>query len=269
VDKEYNPTLSLIYLPHLDYCLQKYGPHDTKVIPVHLREVDKVVGELVMYYEQSHPNVKIVILSEYGISPVTEVVYPNKILREAGYITVRKENYGETLDCGASLAFAMADHQVAHVFVKDKKQIPLVKQLFSQTPGIEHVLDAADQDKYYNSGNPSRAGGAFHSQRSGDILLVSKPSAWFAYYYWKEESQAPDFARCVAIHRKPGYDPAEMFFRYKSTFLGMLYLFFKIFLVYVLHLRLTVDATPLHCDMIRGSHGALPKDDMFKPWYYC
>jgi predicted AlkP superfamily pyrophosphatase or phosphodiesterase len=155
VDKEYNPTLSLIYLPHLDYCLQKYGPHDTKVIPVHLREVDKVVGELVTYYEQSHPNVKIVILSEYGISPVTEVVYPNKILREAGYITVRKENYGETLDCGASLAFAMADHQVAHVFVKDKKQIPLVKQLFSQTPGIEHVLDAADQDKYYNSGSKS------------------------------------------------------------------------------------------------------------------
>lgn len=155
MDKEYNPTLSLIYLPHLDYCLQKYGPHDTKVIPVHLREVDKVVGELVTYYEQSHPNVKIVILSEYGISPVTEVVYPNKILREAGYIAVRKENYGETLDCGASLAFAMADHQVAHVFVKDKKQIPLVKQLFSQTPGIEHVLDAADQDKYYNSGSKS------------------------------------------------------------------------------------------------------------------
>lgn len=115
--------------------------------------------------------------------------------------------------------------------------------------------------------DPSRAGGAFHSQRSGDLLLVSEPSAWFAYYYWKEESQAPDFARCVAIHRKPGYDPAEMFFRYKSNFLGMLYLFFKIFLVYVLHLRFTVDATPLHCEMIRGSHGALPKDDMFKPVY--
>ena len=133
--------------------MQKYGPHDTVTVPTHLREVDKVVEHLVTYYEKHYPDVRVIILSEYGISPVTKVVYPNKVLREAGYITVRRENNGETLDCGASQAFALADHQVAHVFIKDKKDIPRIKQLFSQVPGIEQVLDATEQDKYYNFGS--------------------------------------------------------------------------------------------------------------------
>ena len=258
VDKAYNPTLSLVYLPHLDYCLQKFGPTDKTVVPSHLREIDNLVISLINYYTKAHPNVKIMVLSEYGISPVDRVIHINKELRNSGYVQVRKENGGETLDCGASDAFAVSDHQIAHIYIKNKeKDLESVRQLISKIPGIDLVLDSKQQNEYSIS--------SYNSDRSGDLVAVADSRSWFSYYYWKDESQAPDFARCVAIHRKPGYDPAEMLFRFENSLLGKLYLFFKIFLIYVLHFRANVDVCPLDGDRIRGSHGIIPKEDTYKP----
>lgn len=268
VDEWHDPTLSLIYLPHLDYCLQKSGPDDTKIVPKHLREIDELVNSLLISYEQKHPDVRVVILSEYGISPVSKVVHINKTLRDAGYLKVRTECGGETLDCGASAAFAVSDHQVAHVYIRQPdKDLKGVQELLSRTTGIQAVLNASQQNAYYNRSAPNAAptSGVYHAERGGNLVAVAAPDAWFSYYYWNSPDRAPDFARCVAIHRKPGYDPAEMFFRYSPAILGALWLFFKIFLVYVLHIRTTVNATPLNADMIRGSHGRIPEQDAYKP----
>ncbi|CAB1109106.1 unnamed protein product [Ectocarpus sp. CCAP 1310/34] len=310
VDKEHDPTLALIYLPHLDYSLQKYGPPpsseqgtattnpddpDSKVLK-DLKEIDEVVEGLVRYYESEAVGARVVILSEYAIERVDRPVYLNRVLREEGLVQVRKENGGETLDCGECRAFALCDHQVAHVHVRHAADIPLVRRVLSSTPGVEMVMDASELDAYYRDrgksgegGSGSEGGGgaavaamageggrrasggrgAHHPERSGELVAVSDSRSWFAYYYWKDDSQAPDFARCVAIHRKPGYDPAEMFYRFPG-FAGFAWLILKLLLSYGLKLRTNVDATPLRCDKIRGSHGRLPggaedRDDEPRP----
>ncbi|CAM9881305.1 unnamed protein product, partial [Hapterophycus canaliculatus] len=257
VDKEHDPTLTLIYLPHLDYGLQKYGPPSSpgssassaasKVLE-DLKEIDAVVEGLVRYYESEAVGARVVIVSEYAISRVDRPVYLNRVLRAEGLVQVRKENGGETLDCGECRAFALCDHQVAHVHVRHAADIPLVRRVLESTPGVEKVMDSTELD----------AGrGAHHPERSGELVVVSDSRSWFAYYYWDDDALAPDFARCVAIHRKPGYDPAEMFFRFPG-FAGFAWLMLKLLLAYGLKLRTNVDATPLRCDMIRGSHGRLP-----------
>jgi predicted AlkP superfamily pyrophosphatase or phosphodiesterase len=235
----------------LIFSLQKFGPKDTKTVPIHLREIDQVIKSLINYYESK--NAKILILSEYGISPVDHVIPINQILRNHGYVQIRRENGGETLDCGASEAFAVTDHQIAHVYIKNKKNIGKIREIVEKIPGIESVLDSSQQKT------------AYFAERSGDLVLIANESSWFSYYYWNKNSQAPDFARCVAIHRKPGYDPAEMFFRFNNNFIGKLYLFFKILLIYVLHLRATVDVCPLDGNMVKGSHGRVGREDTYKP----
>ncbi len=123
------------------------------------------------------------------------------MLREAGYLKVRREPLGwETLDCGASRAFAVADHQVAHVYVQRPEDVNAVSQLLRRVDGIEQVLDRAGQAEY----------GLDH-QRAGELVAVAAPSSWFTYYFWLDDALAPDYARTVDIHRKPGYDPVELF----------------------------------------------------------
>lgn len=157
--------------------------------------------------------------------------------------------------------------QIAHVHVQNRSDIPLVRRILEATPGVEKVMNDAELDAYYEELGGGRRSttvtsargsrGAHNPERSGELVAVSDSTAWFAYYYWNDDAMAPDFARCVAIHRKPGYDPAEMFFRYPG-FLGFAWLMFKLLLAYGLKLRTIVDATPLQCDGIRGSHGRLP-----------
>lgn len=182
--------------------------------------------------------------------------------------------------------------KVAHVHVRHADDIPLVRRVLESTPGVEMVMDSLELDAYYREGGKvvgggggdsgsgdggsggsasggaalaaedvgrraSRGRGAHHAERSGELVAVSDSRSWFAYYYWNDDAQAPDFARCVAIHRKPGYDPAEMFFRFPGL-AGFSWLMLKLLLAYGLKLRTNVDATPLRCDMIRGSHGRLP-----------
>ena len=197
VDQKHNPTLTLIYLPHLDYCLQKHGPN-IPAIARDLRDLDDVCRKLVEHYEKAGASV--VILSEYGITAVNRPVHLNRRLREAGLITVRDELGHELLDAGASAAFAVADHQVAHVYVNDRSRLAEVRKIIEATEGVAQVLDEAGKREHH-----------IDHPRAGDLVVLAAPDAWFTYYYWLEDARAPDFARAVDIHRKPGYDPAELF----------------------------------------------------------
>ncbi|KAG5181523.1 alkaline-phosphatase-like protein [Tribonema minus] len=267
VDRQHDPTLTLVYLPHMDYSLQKYGPNDTKHVPQDLKEVDAVVKDLVEYYEGV--GARVILLSEYGISPVDRPVYLNRALRAAGLLQIREECGGETLDCGESRAFAVCDHQVAHIhvqhgqdieevahiYVQHGQDVEEVRQLVARIPGVQYVFSGPELDSWYaKQGHPPAA--AHNAERSGQLVAMADQRSWFAYYYWLEDKMAPDFARCVAIHKKPGYDPAEMLFRFPGPF-GFIYLLLKFIMIYVFHVRGIVDATPLKCDSIRGSHGRL------------
>jgi predicted AlkP superfamily pyrophosphatase or phosphodiesterase len=193
------PTLTLCYLPHLDYNLQRLGPDPSQPRLVKdLEEVDALCGELIDGAEREGREV--IVVSEYGITPVTDAVHINRALRQAGLIQVREEMGREVFDAGASAAFALADHQIAHIYVQPTTPLAQVKALIEGLDGVETVLDE----------DGKRAHGLDHP-RSGELIAVSKADRWFSYYYWLDPARAPDFARTVDIHRKPGYDPVELF----------------------------------------------------------
>jgi predicted AlkP superfamily pyrophosphatase or phosphodiesterase len=194
-----DPTLTLCYLPHLDYNLQRLGPDAVHPrVRKDLEEVDAVCGQLIEAAERSGR--EIVVVSEYGITPVTGAIHINRALREAGFIQVRSELGHDVIDPGASRAFAMADHQIAHVYVNDSGCSGEVRALVEGLDGVERVLDGAGK----------RATGLDHP-RSGELVAISRADRWFSYYYWLDDARAPDYARTVDIHRKPGYDPVELF----------------------------------------------------------
>ncbi len=242
VDKAHDPTLTLVYLPHLDYALQKYGPGSPEARAADT-EVDAVVGGLIDHYESR--GARVMIVSEYGIEPVSGAVRINRVLRSEGLVAVREENGRELLDAGASRAFAVADHQVAHVYVREAADLPAVKALCERTAGVDLVLD----------GDGKRAHGIDHG-RAGDLVLVAEAGKWFSYYHWLDDDRAPDFARCVDIHRKPGYDPCELFIdpaiRFPRVALGSRLIRKK------LGFCTLMDVIPLDDSLVRGSHGRVP-----------
>lgn len=243
-EKLHNPTLSLIYLPHLDYCLQKFGP-DLNKISTELKEIDEVVEELVRFYEGK--GASIILLSEYGIAPVNSPIHLNRLFREHGLIQIREERGLELLDPGASKAFVVADHQIAHVYINDKSVTEQVKALLENAAGIELVLDKEAQKKYH-----------INHDRSGDLVLVAKENSWFTYYFWLDDAKAPDYARVVDIHKKPGYDPVEMFMTSKLR-AGYKLLRKKAGFRYVM------DVIPLDATLVKGSHGRTNVGNEFKP----
>jgi len=235
------PTLTLVYLPHLDYCLQRLGPSHP-AIAVEVAAVDALCGELIDAARRA--GAAIVVLSEYGITEVSRPVHVNRALRRAGWLAVREELGREQLDAGASQAFAVADHQVAHIYVARPELVPEVAALLRELPGVERVLDEAGK----------REAGLDHP-RSGELVAISDAQSWFTYYHFLDDGRAPDYARTVDIHRKPGYDPAELFvdpqlraaklrigLRLAQKMLGMRYL---------------MDVIPLDGTLVRGSHGRL------------
>ena len=239
VDRWYSPTLLLAYLPHLDYNLQRLGPGDPR-IRADVRAIDEICGKLIAHCRERGR--RVIVLSEYGLVDVAGPVHINRVLRQADLLAVREELGTEALDAGASHAFAVADHQVAHVYVRDPKRLDAVRALLEGVPGIELVLDRAGQ----------AAIGLDHD-RAGDLVAISSADRWFTYYYWLDDAVAPDFARTVDIHRKPGYDPAELFIdpalalpavRIAATLarkkLGFRYL---------------MEVVPLDASLVRGSHG--------------
>ncbi len=233
-DDLYDPTLTLIYLPHLDYCLQKFGTELSK-ISKELGEIDDVVKKLVEFYEKK--GAEIVILSEYGISPVNNPIHINRIFRENDLLNIRIERGLELLDPGASKAFAVADHQIAHVYINDFSVAMQVRALLQKVSGIDLILDKDEQKAHH-----------INHERSGDLVLIADKNSWFTYYFWLDDAKAPDYARCVDIHKKPGYDPVEMFMSSKLR-AGYKLLKKKAGFRYVM------DVIPLNANLIKGSHG--------------
>jgi predicted AlkP superfamily pyrophosphatase or phosphodiesterase len=246
VFREHRPSLMLVYLPHLDYNLQRLGPHDP-AITEDIRLVDQEAGKLIAAAREHDADV--LVLSEYGISEVNSPIHINRILREAGLLRVRREPLGwETLDAGASRAFAVADHQAAHVYVRNPADRPRVAELLQHVPGIERVLDAAGQAEL-----------GLNHERSGDLVCVSSRESWFTYYFWLDDSLAPDYARTVDIHRKPGYDPAELLLNPDLRF-PKLRIASRL-LRKLLGFRYYMDVIGLKAEVVRGSHGRLPDAD--------
>lgn len=239
VEEKHSPTLSLVYLPHLDYCLQKDGPEAAN-IPEELRKIDTLATDLIQFYESR--GVRVLVLSEYGISPVKRAVHLNRLFREKGWIQIKDEIGRETLDCGASKAFAIADHQVAHVYVNDPKIRWEVRALLGSTPGIDEVREATDEWKE-----------GVATERAGDFIAIAAEDAWFTYYFWKDDGLAPDYARTIDIHRKPGYDPCELFIDPTISFPKLKIA--KFLLKKKLGLRGLLDVIPLDASLVKGSHG--------------
>jgi predicted AlkP superfamily pyrophosphatase or phosphodiesterase len=238
------PTLTLVYLPHLDYDLQRLGPDDPR-IATSLAEVDAVAGDLIA--DAGRDGARVIVLSEYGIMPVTRPIHINRALREAGLLAVRREEGGELLDVPQSRAFALADHQIAHVYVGEAGLLPEVRRIVAALPGIESVLDRTEQAAF----------GLDH-ERSGELVALARHDAWFTYYYWLDDRHAPDFARLVEIHRKPGYDPVELFLdpaiRSPKAAIGWR------LARRALGFRVLMDVIPLDATLVRGSHGRLTDD---------
>src|SRR6201996_1200528 len=243
---EQNPTLTLAYLPHLDYDLQRFGPDETHPeVRKCLSEIDMVAGDLADAARASGRSV--VILSEYGITKVDRPIHINRALRDAGLLAVREEDGAELLDPTVSRAFAVADHQIAHVYVSDPGVLPKAREVLQGLPGIEHVYDAADKPSV----------GLDHP-RSGELVAMADARSWFTYYYWNDDRRAPDFARTVEIHRKPGYDPVELFLdpNISSPKLAV----GKRLLMRKMGFRALMDVIPLDAALVGGSHGRITDD---------
>jgi predicted AlkP superfamily pyrophosphatase or phosphodiesterase len=254
IENKYSPTLNLIYLPHLDYNLQRHGTYDAaeklnSKIHRDLREIDAIVGDLLDFFGER--GVQVVLLSEYGITNVDSPIHLNRIFREQGWLTVKEELGREILDAGASKVFAVADHQVAHIYLNDKSLEKSVRAVLGKTSGVEKVLDQAEKI----------AAGIDHS-RAGDLVAIATENAWFTYYYWLDDARAPDFARTVDIHRKPGYDPVELFLDPKIP-LPKLKIAWRL-LQKKLGLRMLMDVIPLDATLVKGSHGRRPENK--KDW---
>jgi predicted AlkP superfamily pyrophosphatase or phosphodiesterase len=218
--RKYQPRFTYIYLPHLDYAAQKFGPDSPQALAA-LGELDAAIGRLVDgFADAGLSDVLWVVASEYVITPVSGVGYPNRRLREAHMLTLRDDNGAELLDVVSSRAWALVDHQLAHVFVRDAVDIERTAALFHDDPAVAEVLTGS-----------ARARRNLDHPRAGDVVLISKPEQWFAYYWWLDDAKAPKFARTVDIHRKPGYDPVEMF------------------------IDMPTRSTPLNAGLVKGSHG--------------
>ncbi|MFK7890431.1 MAG: alkaline phosphatase family protein, partial [Granulosicoccus sp.] len=237
-----NPTLTLTYLPHLDYNLQRLGPDlNNEVVQQDLLAVDELCGQLIQTADAQGQHV--IVVSEYGITAVTDAVHINRELRRAGFVKVRAEQGREQLDAGASDAFAVADHQIAHVYVNNPECIESVRNLLVSLDGVEHVLD-----------EHSKADWGLDNERSGELIAISSAERWFSYYYWLDDDRAPDYARTVDIHRKPGYDPVELFLdpqiRLPKASIASRVLRRK------LGFRTLLDViSPNNTSLVKGSHG--------------
>lgn len=228
---KFDPTLTLVYLPHLDYGLQKLGPaHED--IPQHVKDVDDVAGDLIDFFYQR--DTKVIVVSEYGIEPATGHIDINRRLREAGLLAVRNEGGHELLDAGASDAFAVSDHQVAHVYCK---------------PGV-----TVDETVFAGCELAS-----INHERAGRYVLVAERGKWFTHDYWLDDADKPDFANCVDIHRKPGYDPRELF-----SEASMPEIMWKL-LKKKLGFRQLMDVIPLDASLVQGTHGRIDNEPGLQP----
>ena len=279
IENKYQPTLNLIYLPHLDYNLQRHGPfsvaanvssrtapamyfrmHEPRshergyevnpaILP-DLRAIDAIVGDLIQFFNQR--GVPVVLLSEYGITNVDTPVHLNRVFRQHGWLAIRDELGLELLDAGASKVFAIADHQIAHIYLKDRSLESKVRDVLEKQVEVDLTVLGVKE---------KAAVGIDHS-RAGDLIAIAPENAWFTYYYWLDDRCAPDFARTVDINRKPGYDPVELLFD-PNIPLPKVKIAWRL-LQKKLGFRMLMDVSPLDASLVKGSHGRRPADK--KDW---
>ncbi len=239
VEQKLHPTLTLVYLPHLDYNLQRLGSADA-AIEKDVRDVDRVCGDLIRHFESQ--GVQVLVVSEYGLCDVSKPVHINRLLRQNGFVAFREELGLEVFDPGASAAFAGADHQVAHGYVNGKQAMGKVREVLEAEDGVELVLDRDGQRER-----------RLNHERTGDLVAVAAPDAWFTYYYWLDDQRAPDYARTVDIHRKPGYDPVELFLD-PAIMVPAAAVGWRL-LKRACRFRTLLDVIPLDATLVKGSHG--------------
>lgn len=230
--KKFTPDFFFIYIPRLDYTPQKFGP-DAPQLAADLKELDGLLAEIREGFTAAYGEEPTwLIAGEYAMTAVDSVIYPNRILRELELLKIEERDGREYLDIKNSTAFALCDHQLVHVYFNDNDPSLLEKvaKRFRTENGIDEVLCGKDDLAKYGLDHP----------RSGDIVMAARPDSWFAYYFWEDDAKAPEYARNVDIHRKPGYDPVEMFFNRETM------------------------SVPLDATLIKGSHGAPVRDSSQK-----
>jgi predicted AlkP superfamily pyrophosphatase or phosphodiesterase len=220
---EHKPELSLVYVPHLDYVGQQAGP-GSEAFASEAKRIDAEVAQFIRDLKRAFApsEAAVVLVSEYALVPVSGAGLPNVALRDAGLLAMREEEGREVIDLANSKAFAMVDHQVAHVYCEPSAR--------SETAAVLGELRAVAE---VCCDERLRELGVAH-QNAGDLVLLAEPDKWFAYYWWHDADKAPAFARTVDIHRKPGYDPVELF------------------------LDPATRSIPLDAGLVRGSHGLPP-----------
>ncbi len=245
------PDLSLVYLPHLDYDPQRFGPAGCNM-PKLVKQLDDACEPLLVAAKKA--GARVWVVSEYGHCDVSKPVYLNRVLRAADLLAVRMGPFGEQLETYQSRAFAVCDHQVAHVYVRDVADISRTKNLLTTLPGVARVLAGED-----------RAEVGLRHERAGELIVLSERDAWFAYPFWLDDALAPDYARAVAIHHKPGYDPCELFLD-PAIRLPKLKLARRL-LQKKLGFRMTMDVVPLDASLVKGSHGLIAADPQDGPLF--
>ncbi len=242
------PELTLVYLPHLDYDTQRLGPDDCNWQKL-AGELDAACVPLLDAARQI--GARVWVVNEYAHFQVGRPVGLNGVLRKAGLLTARDGPFGEQLDTFASRAFAVCDHQIAHVYIKEPRDMDRVRTL-KDLPGVGRVL----------AGEERREVGLDHP-RAGDVVFLAERDAWFEYSFWSHDDRAPDYARTVDIHRKPGYDPCELFFEPRLRWPQWRVL--RRLAAKKLGFRTLFDVIPLTPYLVRGSHGLPAADAQDRP----
>ncbi|MCS7168720.1 MAG: alkaline phosphatase family protein [Gemmatales bacterium] len=247
--EQYRPDLTLVYLPHLDYDLLRYGPGRTNLAKL-VAEIDQAFR--IIWDTAMQEGAQVVVVSEYGHLDVSRPIYINRYLREQGYLVVRPGPFGEQLETFESQAFAVCDHQICHIYVREAHLIPRIRDQVATLPGIAKTYIGEEREEI----------GLCH-ERSGEIIALSQPDAWFAYPFWLDNRCAPDYARTVDIHRKPGFDPCELFFDPQLWWPRgrMIWRFIQ----KKLGFRVLLDIVPLDATIVGGSHGLVAQDPLDRP----
>ncbi|MFB6163960.1 MAG: alkaline phosphatase family protein [Haloarculaceae archaeon] len=197
----HDPDLLWVYVPHLDYAGLADGPESRRFSEA-LATVDDMLGAFLadLRGDDRWAETAVALVSEYGFHAVETVAYPNRALRDAGLLAVADDGAGgRDVDLDASAAFAMVDHQLAHVYA-DGDAVPAAREALTTLDGVDAVLTNGEKEAW-----------GLEHPNAGDLVLVAEPDAWFQYYWWTDRADAPSYATRMEIHEKPGFDPCELF----------------------------------------------------------
>jgi predicted AlkP superfamily pyrophosphatase or phosphodiesterase len=225
------PNATFTYIPHIDYSAQRFGKESNQVKD-DLKKADELVGNIIQKTIELgiKDTSQFIILSEYGFNDVKTSIPLNLRLRDEGLLYTRTIHGKEYIDYEFSNAFAMVDHQIAHIYIKEGF-VNHTRKILENVTGVNKIL-CKEEKKILK----------IDHERSGEVVAISDKDKWFNYYWWYDSEKAPNFAKRVDIHRKPGYDPVELFIDAKTK------------------------SIPLDPQLIKGSHGR-PVDPVTEEGY--